>query len=124
MVAHLPRYGKRNMQNYILIGREFKRVQKFFKIKIFVFSTINYSLELHSESGNNKPELIFMDQIEDISSDFVPYKGEQCIQIRVNDGSRDGRILLTNSVSNCYFKKVKVKSNLNIYIYLQRMRLV
>lgn len=40
-----------------------------------------------------------MDQIEDISSDFVPYKGEQCIQIRVNDGSRDGRILLTNPVS-------------------------
>lgn len=55
-------------------------------------------LELHSESGNNKPELIFMDQIEDISSDFVTYKGEQCIQIRVNDGTRDGRILLTNSV--------------------------
>ncbi|XP_018788744.1 PREDICTED: G protein-coupled receptor kinase 1 [Bactrocera latifrons] len=54
-------------------------------------------LEMHSESGSNKPELIFMDQIEDISSDFIHYKGEQCIQIRVNDGSRDGRIILTNS---------------------------
>lgn len=54
---------------------------------------------MHSESGSNKPELIFMDQIEDISSDFIHYKGEQCIQIRVNDGSRDGRIILTNSVS-------------------------
>lgn len=40
-----------------------------------------------------------MDQIEDISSEFVAYKSEQCIQIRVNDGTRDGRILLTNSVS-------------------------
>ncbi|XP_037941906.1 G protein-coupled receptor kinase 1-like [Teleopsis dalmanni] len=54
-------------------------------------------LELHSESGNNKPELIFMDQVEDISSDFIVYKGEQCIQIRINDGTRDGRIILTNS---------------------------
>ncbi|GBP11655.1 Beta-adrenergic receptor kinase 1 [Eumeta japonica] len=62
--------------------------------------TISERLELHSESGNNKPELIFMDQIEDISSDFVVYKIEQCIQIRVNDGTRDGRILLTNSVSD------------------------
>ncbi|KAH8403780.1 hypothetical protein KR215_002652, partial [Drosophila sulfurigaster] len=54
-------------------------------------------LELYSESGNNKPELIFLDQVEDISSDFIQYKNEQCIQIRVNDGSRDGRIILTNS---------------------------
>lgn len=56
-------------------------------------------MELYSESGNNKPELIFLDQVEDISSDFIQYKNEQCIQIRVNDGSRDGRIVLTNSVS-------------------------
>ncbi|XP_068144802.1 G protein-coupled receptor kinase 1 [Drosophila tropicalis] len=54
-------------------------------------------LELHSESGNNKPELIFMDQVEDISSDFILHKNENCIQIRINDGSRDGRIVLTNS---------------------------
>ncbi|XP_039227184.1 G protein-coupled receptor kinase 1 isoform X5 [Drosophila yakuba] len=53
-------------------------------------------LELHSESGNNKPELIFMDQVEDISSDFILHKNENCIQIRINDGTRDGRIILTN----------------------------
>lgn len=58
-----------------------------------------FRLELHAESGNNKPELIFMDQIEDIAGDLILCKGEQCIQIRVNDNSsRDGRILLTNSV--------------------------
>lgn len=64
-------------------------------------------MELYSESGNNKPELIFLDQVEDISSDFIQYKNEQCIQIRVNDGSRDGRIVLTNSVSafTAHFKK-------------------
>lgn len=55
-------------------------------------------MELHSESGNNKPELIFMDQVEDISSDYILHKNENCIQIRINDGSRDGRIILTNSV--------------------------
>ncbi|XP_034650843.1 G protein-coupled receptor kinase 1 isoform X4 [Drosophila subobscura] len=54
-------------------------------------------LELHSESGNNKPELIFMDQVEDISSEFILHKNENCIQIRINDGSRDGRIVLTNT---------------------------
>ncbi|EDX15255.1 GD17695 [Drosophila simulans] len=59
--------------------------------------TISERLELHSESGNNKPELIFMDQVEDISSDFILHKNENCIQIRINDGTRDGRIILTNS---------------------------
>lgn len=54
-------------------------------------------LELHTESGNNKPELFFMDQVEEVSPDFVLYKGEQCIQIRINDGMRDGRLILTNS---------------------------
>uniref|UniRef100_A0A6B2EBJ6 G protein-coupled receptor kinase n=1 Tax=Phlebotomus kandelakii TaxID=1109342 RepID=A0A6B2EBJ6_9DIPT len=53
-------------------------------------------LELHSESGSTKPELIFMDQIEEVSSDYVQYKNEQCIQIRFRDGIRDGRIVLTN----------------------------
>lgn len=56
-------------------------------------------LELHTESSNTKPELIFMDQIEEVSPDFVPYKNEQCIQIRFRDGIRDGRIILTNPVS-------------------------
>lgn len=67
-------------------------------IQIYNLYYIYLSLELYSESGNNKPELIFLDQVEDISSDFIQYKNEQCIQIRVNDGSRDGRIILTNSV--------------------------
>lgn len=69
---------------------------------------MHFRLELHSESGNNKPELIFMDQVEEISSDFIQYKGEQSIQIRVNDGSRDGRIILTNPVNNYTFEKKKL----------------
>lgn len=40
-----------------------------------------------------------MDQIEEVSPDFVPYKNEQCIQIRFRDGIRDGRVVLTNPVS-------------------------
>ena len=59
---------------------------------------MNLRLELHTESGSTKPELIFMDQIEEISSDFIQFKNEQCIQIRFKDGIRDGRIILTNSV--------------------------
>lgn len=51
-------------------------------------------LELHTESSNAKPELIFMDQIEEVSPDFVQFKNEQCIQVRF----REGRVVLTNSV--------------------------
>lgn len=40
-----------------------------------------------------------MDQIEEVSPEFVQYKNEQCIQIRFRDGIRDGRCVLTNAVS-------------------------
>lgn len=40
-----------------------------------------------------------MDQIEEVSPEFVQYKNEQCIQIRFRDGIRDGRAVLTNTVS-------------------------
>ncbi|KAK6625003.1 G protein-coupled receptor kinase 1 [Polyplax serrata] len=49
-------------------------------------------LELHSESGNTKPELIFMDQIEDVSPDMVQVKSEQCIVVR----TKIGKVVLTN----------------------------
>ncbi|XP_035788713.1 G protein-coupled receptor kinase 1-like isoform X2 [Anopheles albimanus] len=54
-------------------------------------------LELHTESGNTKPELVFMDQIEEVSPDFVQFKNEQCVQIRFRDGIRDGKLIITNS---------------------------
>lgn len=41
-----------------------------------------------------------MDQIEEVSPEFVQYKNEQCIQIRFRDGIRDGRVVLTNPVSS------------------------
>ncbi|GLH01043.1 Serine/threonine-protein kinase Warts [Gryllus bimaculatus] len=49
-------------------------------------------LELHPESGSTKPELVFMDQIEDVSADLVHVKNEQCIVVR----TRDSKIVLTN----------------------------
>ncbi|GAB6030160.1 G protein-coupled receptor kinase 1 [Chamberlinius hualienensis] len=49
-------------------------------------------LELHTESGNAKPELIFMDQVEDICSDYVQIKGEQSFILR----TKEGKIVLTN----------------------------
>lgn len=67
-------------------------------IYLFIF-LFYFRLELHTESSNTKPELIFMDQMEEVSQDFVQFKNEQCIQIRFRDGIRDGRIILTNSVS-------------------------
>ncbi|KAJ8913197.1 hypothetical protein NQ315_016139, partial [Exocentrus adspersus] len=47
-------------------------------------------LELHPDSA--KPELVFMDQIEEVSSDLVQVKNENCIVVRM----RDGKIVLTN----------------------------
>lgn len=47
-------------------------------------------LELHSE--NNKPELTFMEQIEEITTDLVQVKNEQCIILRTR---HDGKIVLT-----------------------------
>lgn len=54
---------------------------------------------MHTDSASAKPELIFMDQIEEVSPDFVPFKNEQCIQVRF----REGRVILTNSVNSMFF---------------------
>lgn len=66
-------------------------------IKKYIITTnIQYiRLELHTESSSTKPELIFMDQIEDVSQDYVQHKNEQCIQVKL----RDTKIVLTNQVS-------------------------
>ncbi|KAK3858041.1 hypothetical protein Pcinc_035739 [Petrolisthes cinctipes] len=49
-------------------------------------------VELHSESSSGKPELIFMDQLDDVSSEFVQIKGENCIVLK----TKDSKIVLTN----------------------------
>lgn len=57
-------------------------------------------LELHTENSNTKPELIFMDQIDEVPAEFAQVKNEQCIQIKCKESIRTGSIVLTNSVSN------------------------
>lgn len=49
-------------------------------------------LELHSDNG--KPELTFMDQIEEINTDLIQVKNEQCILLKTKN---DGKVVLTNS---------------------------
>lgn len=49
-------------------------------------------LELHTESGSTKPELIFMDHIDEVCSDFIQVKGEQSIILK----TKEGKIVLTN----------------------------
>ncbi|KAF8787490.1 G protein-coupled receptor kinase 1 like protein [Argiope bruennichi] len=54
-------------------------------------------LELHTESSSAKPELIFMDQIEEVVADYVMVKGEQCIVLKMKaEKDRDAKIVLTN----------------------------
>ncbi|XP_059481105.1 G protein-coupled receptor kinase 1 [Neocloeon triangulifer] len=50
-------------------------------------------LELHPESGSTKPELIFLDQVEEVSPDLTSVKGEQSIVLK----TRDAKIVLTNT---------------------------
>lgn len=54
---------------------------------------------MHTENSNTKPELIFMDQIEEVPAEFTQVKNEQCIQIKGKESIRTGSIVLTNSVS-------------------------
>lgn len=56
-----------------------------------------FRLELLPQSRNTKPELIFMDQIEEVAAD-VPYKNESSIQIKLKDNIQ--RIILYNQVSS------------------------
>jgi len=48
-------------------------------------------LELHTE--NNKPQLVFMEDIEDINTELVTVRNEQCVILR----TKEGKIVLTNS---------------------------
>lgn len=52
-------------------------------------------LELHPES-TTKPELVFLDQVEEVGADLQHVKGEQCIVVR----TREAKIVLTNPVSS------------------------
>ncbi|PAV58313.1 hypothetical protein WR25_14706 [Diploscapter pachys] len=54
-------------------------------------------LELYPESLNGKPELIFMDQIEDVCADLQTVKGENAIVVKLRDGFKEPRISLTNT---------------------------
>ncbi len=63
----------------------------------FLFSTTRYAklypnrLELYSDSS--KPELTFMDQIDEINTDLIQVKSEQCIVLKTRDGAK---MVLTN----------------------------
>lgn len=48
-------------------------------------------LEIHTE--NNKPQLVFMEDIEDINTELVTVRNEQCVILR----TKEGKIVLTNS---------------------------
>lgn len=105
----MHQFGKHVTPNFIQIGK-FPEIVLSQRKWSWRFIPI-FRLELHTESGNTKPELIFMDQIEEVSPDYVQYKNEQCIQIRHKDGIRDARIVLTNPVS----RNIKL-------IYLDRLK--
>lgn len=53
-------------------------------------------LELYPESLSGKPELVFMDQIEDVASELHQVKGENSIIIKLKEGLKETRVILTN----------------------------
>ncbi|KAE9553206.1 hypothetical protein FO519_003602 [Halicephalobus sp. NKZ332] len=53
-------------------------------------------LELYPESLSGKPELVFMDQIEDVLAELQQVKGEQTIVIKLKEGFKETKVILTN----------------------------
>ncbi|VDD92480.1 unnamed protein product [Enterobius vermicularis] len=53
-------------------------------------------LELYPESLNGRPELVFMDQIEDVGPELSPFKGETTIVIKLKEGFKETKLVLTN----------------------------
>ncbi|MCP9258207.1 Protein-serine/threonine kinase [Dirofilaria immitis] len=53
-------------------------------------------LELYPESLSGKPELVFMDQIEDVASDLQNVKGEHSIVVKLREGFKEAKLILTN----------------------------
>ncbi|KAI6171325.1 G protein-coupled receptor kinase [Aphelenchoides bicaudatus] len=52
--------------------------------------------EIYPESLNGKPDLVFMDQIEEVSPDLQSVKGENAIIVRLKEGFKETKIILTN----------------------------
>ncbi len=40
-----------------------------------------------------------MDQVDDVANDLQMIKGENCIVVRLKDGHKESKVILTNSVS-------------------------
>ncbi|VDK72924.1 unnamed protein product [Onchocerca ochengi] len=53
-------------------------------------------LELYPESLSGKPELVFMDQIEDVAADLQNVKGENSVVVKLREGFKEGKLILTN----------------------------
>uniref|UniRef100_A0AC34F000 G protein-coupled receptor kinase n=1 Tax=Panagrolaimus sp. ES5 TaxID=591445 RepID=A0AC34F000_9BILA len=53
-------------------------------------------LELYPESLSGKPELVFMDQIEEVAAELQQVKGEQTITIKLKEGFKETKVILTN----------------------------
>src|SRR4051794_27800744 len=56
-------------------------------------------LELYQEHLGGKPELIFMDQIDEVAADLQSIKGENTIVVKLKEGQiKETRLLLTTQV--------------------------
>uniref|UniRef100_A0A914URG2 G protein-coupled receptor kinase n=1 Tax=Plectus sambesii TaxID=2011161 RepID=A0A914URG2_9BILA len=53
-------------------------------------------LELYPESLSGKPELLFMDQIEDVYAELQTVKGENAIVVKLKEGLKESKLILTN----------------------------
>lgn len=54
---------------------------------------------MYSESLSGKPELLFMDQIDEVIAELQQIKGENAIIIRLKDGFKESKMIITNQVS-------------------------
>uniref|UniRef100_A0A915CVK6 G protein-coupled receptor kinase n=1 Tax=Ditylenchus dipsaci TaxID=166011 RepID=A0A915CVK6_9BILA len=53
-------------------------------------------LELYPESLSGKPELVFMDQIDEVAAELQSIKGENAIIIKLKEGFKEAKVILIN----------------------------
>uniref|UniRef100_A0A183C449 G protein-coupled receptor kinase n=1 Tax=Globodera pallida TaxID=36090 RepID=A0A183C449_GLOPA len=74
-------------------------------------------LELYPESLSGKPELLFMDQIEEVTSELQQVKGETAIVVKLKEGLKETKVILTNQVTSrrgLGFKRLKLQDEISL----------
>ncbi len=52
-------------------------------------------------------QLIFMDQFDEVHNELITVKGENCIIVKLKDGLKESKVILTNQVTKTPLEVLK-----------------